>query len=204
MPRYRRTGLRMWHSICCCQRHAAALSLFAMLTGMHHGAAPILSLCLSDALSNHDGTFAPCLKLALLLKEFYNRLSTVMKAGKKLQSPSHLNRYYRVHIVRDYINTPNWRKSFFTTHTVLGKAKNNEKTPHIPNGNEDHRVSTHRPACFQFRIIAWTLMIDWIFICSQVHVTDIGIDAHAHKWEIEIPACATRRDQVSFCQPGWL
>lgn len=80
---------------------------------MHHGAAPILSLCLSDALSNHDGTFAPCLKLALLLKEFYNRLRTVMKARKKLQSPSHLNRYYRVHMVKRLYKYPKLKEKLF-------------------------------------------------------------------------------------------
>jgi len=66
----RRTGLRIWDSICCCQRHAPALSVFARLTGMYHGAAPIFSLCLSDDLLKHDSTFVPFLKLALLLKEF--------------------------------------------------------------------------------------------------------------------------------------
>ena len=66
-------------------------------------------------------------------------------------------------------------------HTLLGKAKNNQKTPHTPNGNEDCRVSTHRPACLHFRIIAWTLTIDWIFICSHVQTTDTVIDAHTCK-----------------------
>lgn len=43
----------------------------------------LFSLCLSDDLSKRDSTFAPFLKLALLLKEFY-KLSTIIKAGTKL------------------------------------------------------------------------------------------------------------------------
>lgn len=95
-----------------------------MLRGMHHGTVSILSLFLSDNLTKQDSTFVPFLKLAFLLKEFSNRFSTVMKAVKRLERTSQLNRYYRVHMVEKlYKNNLAEGKAFRNSHLFRQSQK---------------------------------------------------------------------------------